>query len=408
MKTLFLTLFLFLSPFVTASEGVSTGVDLFFEEGHAASLLMNKKVGLITNHTGINRDFKSTIDLFREAKEFSLVALFAPEHGLNGNAYAAEHLPHSAKSIPIYSLHGETRRPTDQMLKGVDALVYDIQEIGCRSYTYASTLYYVMEEAAKRNIPVIVLDRPNPMNGIVVDGPMMKEEFRSFLGYVNIPYCHGMTIGELARFFNEEYKVGCNLKVITMRGWKRSMSFKDTGLPWIPTSPYIPEADTPFFYASTGILGMLELVNIGIGYTLPFKLVGAPWINAAEFAKQLNKQKLPGVKFLPFYFRPFYGPYKNKECQGVKIIITSPTQYRPSAVQSLLLGMLKTLYPKQVDSRLAAISPAKKKSFCKVCGNQEMWNLLLSDRYVAWKLIPFQQEEREAFLKTRDKYLLYR
>ena len=379
----------------------------FFKEGFA-NTLKNKKIGLITNHTGVNRELKSTIDLFKDAQEFSLVALFAPEHGLNGSAYASEKLPHSAKTIPIYSLHGETRRPTEQMLKGIDTLVFDMQEVGCRSYTFASTLFYVMEEAAKKNISVVVLDRPNPINGIIVDGPMMKEELRSFIGYVNVPYCHGMTIGELARFFNAEYKIGCDLKIVSMRGWKRTMSFKDTGLPWVPTSPYIPEPDTPFFYASTGILGMLELVNIGIGYTLPFKIVGAPWINAVNFAKQLNNQKLPGVKFLPFYFRPFYGAYKGKDCQGVKIIITSTLEYHPVAVQSLLLGMLKTLYPKQVDSRLAGINAAKKKSFCQVCGNREMWNLLLSDRYVAWKLIPFQQTEREAFLKIREKYLLYK
>lgn len=386
---------------------VETGIDRFFVDGFSTTI-RNKKVGLITNHTGVNRELKPTIELFKESKEFTLVALFAPEHGIKGNALAAEKFSHTKEGVPIYSLHGETRRPNDAMLKGVDVLVYDIQEIGVRSYTYASTLFYVMEEAAKRKIPVVVLDRPNPINGVVVDGPMLKEEFRSFIGYVNVPYCHGMTIGELARFFNEEYKIGCDLKVVPMRGWKRSMSFKDTGQPWIPTSPYIPEPDTPFFYASTGFFGMLELVNIGIGYTLPFKIVGAPWINAVQFAKELNNQNLPGVKFVPFYFRPFYGRYKDKDCQGVKIVITSPTEYRPIAVQSLLLGMLKTLYPKQVNARLASLSAAKKKSFCQICGNREMWSLLTNDRYVAWKLIPFQQSEREAFLKIREKYLLYK
>ena len=403
MKFLFITLF-----FVTTlAAEVETGLDLFFKEGHAAEL-RGKRVGLITNQTGINRELKTTVDLFKEATEFKLTALFAPEHGLNGSAYAAEKCNHVAADIPIYSLHGQTRRPTEQMLKSLDVLVYDIQEIGCRSYTYASTLYYAMEEAAKAKIPLIVLDRPNPMGGLVVDGPMLKEDLRSFLGYINVPYCHGMTIGELARFFNEEYKIGCSLKVIEMQGWSRSMSFKETGLPWVPTSPYIPEPDTPYYYASTGILGLLELVNIGIGYTMPFKLVGAPWINAVNFASQLNKQNLPGVKFMPFYFRPFYGPYKGKDCQGVKIVITSPNQYRPLAVQSLLIGMLKSLYPKQVGSRLAVLSAAKKKSFNQVCGNSEMWELLQKDQYVAWKLIPFQQTERESFLKLRERYLLYK
>lgn len=404
MKT-FIIVSLFFCTLLSAE--VEVGIDLFFKEGHAAEL-RGKRVGLITNQTGVNHELKTTADLFKEWTEFKLTALFAPEHGLNGSAYAAEKCNHAFGEIPIYSLHGETRRPTEAMLKNIDLLVFDIQEIGCRSYTYASTLFYAMEEAAKYKIPVMVLDRPNPMGGVVVDGPMLKTELRSFLGYLNVPYCHGMTIGELARFFNEEYKVGCELKVVEMRGWTRSMSFIETELPWVPTSPYIPEPDTPFFYASTGILGMLELVNIGIGYTMPFKLVGAPWINAVNFASQLNRQHLPGVKFLPFYFRPFYGPYKGKDCQGVKIVITSHTQYRPLAVQSLLIGMLKSLYPKQVGSRLAMLSAAKKKSFCQVCGNHEMWELLQKDQYVAWKLIPFQQSEREAFLKTREKYLLYK
>ncbi len=407
MRKLFFILTAIFTTTLCADHPVETGVDLFFKEGHADKL-KNKRVGLITNQTGVNRELKSTVDLFKDASEFSLVALFAPEHGLNGSAYAAEKLPHLTKTIPIYSLHGETRRPTEQMLKNIDVLVYDIQEIGCRSYTFASTLFYVMEEAAKRKISVIVLDRPNPINGFIVDGPMMNEDLRSFIGYVNVPYCHGMTIGELARFFNAEYNVGCDLKVVPMQGWKRSMSFKDTNLPWIPTSPYIPESDTPFYYATTGILGMLDLVNIGIGYTLPFKIVGAPWINAVNYAKQLNNQKLPGVKFIPFHFRPFYGAYKGKDCQGVKILITNPLEYHPVAVQSLLIGMLKTLYPKQVEAKLAGLKAAKKKSFCQVCGNQEMWNLLMSDRYIAWKLIPFQQAEREAFIKVREKYLLYK
>lgn len=396
----------FLCIWSMLTADVQVGLDLFFREGHALAL-KGKKVGLVTNQTAINHELKTAAELFKEANEFTLVALFAPEHGFYGNAYADEKCHHIAGKIPIYSLHGNTRRPTEKMLKGIDILVCDIQEIGCRSYTFASTLFYVMEEAAKRNIPVIVLDRPNPMGGVVVDGPMMQDELRSFVGYVNVPYCHGMTIGELARLFNEEYKVGCTLKVIPMEGWKRTMSFEESELNWIPTSPYIPEPDTPFFYAATGVLGMLELVNIGIGYTMPFKLVGAPWIDGEQFALKLNEQNLPGVKFVPFSFRPFYGRYKGKDCQGVKIMVTSPTLYKPVATQFLLIGMLKTLYPKQVSARLAALSASKKKSICQVLGNSEMLDLILRDKYIAWKLIALQQPERDAFLKTREKYLLY-
>ena len=214
------------------------------------------------------------------------------------------------------------------MLKDVDILIYDIQDIGSRSYTYITTLFYVMEEAAKAQIPLIVLDRPNPINGLLVEGPMLNERWRSFIGYVNVPYCHGMTVGELALFFNAEYQIGCKLEVIQMQGWKRWMHFEDTGLAWVPTSPHIPEADTPLFYASTGIIGELGIVSIGIGYSLPFKVVGAPWIRAQEFATAMNAQRLPGVHFMPYHFKPFYGLYKEKQCQGVLIRITDPHVFK--------------------------------------------------------------------------------
>jgi len=185
------------------------------------------------------------------------------------------------------------------------------------------------------------------------------------LGYINVPYCHGMTVGELARFFNEEYKIRCNLHVIPMKGWKRHMTYQNTGLAWIPTSPYIPEPDTPFFYASTGILGSLGIVNIGIGYTLPFKVVGAPWIDADDFAAKLNAQKLPGVKFLPFHYQPYYGKFKGKHCEGVQIIITDPHRYRPLAVQYMLIGLLKSLYPSIFRESLAKIDQNSHKESSK-------------------------------------------
>lgn len=395
------------------ADPVELGIDRLFSENFADAI-KGKRIGLITNHTGVNSQLRSTLDLFRERKkEFSLVAIFTPEHGLSGVGRSSEEMeggknqPKSIDGIPVYSLHGATRRPTAQMLKKTQVLVYDIQEIGCRSYTYASTLFYVMEEAAKLHIPVIVLDRPNPMGGIVVDGPMLQEKWRSFLGYVNVPYCHGMTIGELARFFNGEYKIGCNLKVIGMRGWKRTMTYKETGLPWLPTSPYIPEPDTPFYYASTGILGAIGLVNIGIGYTLPFKVVGAPWLNAESFATKLNAQKLPGVTFVPFRYRPFYGLYRDQDCQGVKIAITNPRAYRPLAVQYLIIGMLKSLYPKRFEERLAQLTAADRSIFCKVNGTDETLKIMESEQYIGWKLASHDEEKRKEFLEKRKQYLLY-
>lgn len=401
-------LFFLLVPFILLAqqECVELGVDRFFEEGLYAKL-KDKRVGLITNQTGVNRHLQSTVTLFKE--KCRLVALFAPEHGLFGKARAYETISDGShkNGLKIYSLHGETRRPTDAMLKEIDILVYDIQEIGCRSYTYSSTLFYAMEEAAKHKIPVIVLDRPNPMSGLVVDGPMLQDDWRSFLGYINIPYCHGMTIGELALFFNQEYKIGCKLQVISMKGWKRSMTYKDTGLSWIPTSPYIPEPDTPFYYASTGILGALSVVNIGIGYTLPFKVVGAPWIDGEDFAGKLNAQHLPGVTFLPFNYRPFYGKFKNKNCEGVKIVITNYQTYRPLSVQYMLIGLLKSLYPAQFKEQLDSFTPLQTSLFCKVNGNADMMNIIKKEKFFAWKLIGYDNDKRNEFLKKRAKYLLY-
>lgn len=388
------------------AQTIKLGLDRLFDPPYS-SYIKNKRVGLITNHTGVDSQLCSNIKLLKANAH--LVSIFCPEHGLDGAARADEKIDHSKDrdGIHIYSLHGETRRPTPEMLKNVDVLVYDIQEIGCRSYTYISTLFYAMEEAAKKGIPVVVLDRPNPMGGIVVDGPMLQDKWRSFMGYINIPYCHGMTVAELARYFNTEYKIGCKLQIVPMEGWKRKMTFKETGLAWIPTSPYIPESDTPFFYASTGILGALGVVNIGIGYTLPFKVIGAPWIDGYHLAEKLNEQKLPGVKFVPFYYQPFYGKFAKEQCEGVKIIITKPNAYRPLAVQYMLIGMLKSLYPVQFQAKLNQITDADKASFCKVNGNSDILSIITNENFIAWKLIGYDKEERSAFLEKRKKYLMY-
>jgi uncharacterized protein YbbC (DUF1343 family) len=401
-------IFCFFFTFLGLEAKVDLGVDVFFS-GKLPESVRGKRVGLITNQSGVNRDLVSTHELFmKEKKGFSLVAIFSPEHGLFGAAAAEIETENSfLGKIPVYSLHGKTRRLTDEMLANVDVLIYDIQEIGCRSYTYASTLYYVMEEAAKHKIPVIVLDRPNPLGGALVDGPMLDKRYRSFLGYVDVPYCHGMTIGELARYFNGEYRVGCNLQVVPLRGWKRGMSFQETGLHWIPTSPYIPDADTPLFYATTGLIGQLSLLNIGIGYTLPFKVVGAPWMSSKEFADSLNAQHLPGVQFVPFHFTPQFGLYKGEFCGGALILITDKAKYRPVKVQFFILGMIKSLYPKEFNKRISALSPLKKELFCKAVGGEKIFSILSTEKYPAWKMAGHEESERQAYLKKRKKYLLY-
>ena len=400
-------LFLFLCQ-TMFSGVVELGVDRFFSERIVDSL-QGKRVGLITNHTGVDKDLHPTYErFFSHQQGFKLVALFAPEHGFFGQESANQTFEtKKLHSIPVFSLYGATRRPTEEMLKGIDVLIYDIQDVGSRPYTYATTLYYVMEEAAKRNIPVIVLDRPNPLGGLLVDGPMLEEGLRSFIGYIDIPYCHGMTIGELARFFNGEYKVGCRLEVISMKGWKRSMFFQDTGLAWIPTSPYMAEEDTPLFYATTGLIGDLSLLSIGIGYTLPFKIVGAPWIDGKKFAKQLNDQGLGGVSFVPFYFKPYYGLYKGELCQGVLIVIKDLQRYKPVRTQYMILSLIKSMYPSILQEKLATLSPAKKKLFCQAIGGEEVFSILCQEKYPAWKMIEHQSAKKISFLEKRKKYLLY-
>jgi len=385
------------------------GIDRLMEE-EFLFLLKGKRIGLIANHTSINNSLQSTAEVLKSkaaANGYSLVALFAPEHGFTGAAYAYQSVDEAKDhdNVPIYSLYGKTERPTDQMLKNIDLLIFDIQDIGTRSYTYIATMFYAMEEAAKHNIAFMVLDRPNPINGLIVDGPLLEDNWRSSLGYVNVPYCHGMTVGELARFFNEQYDIQCQLEVIPMKGWQRWMTFTDTGLTWIPTSPYIPEPDTPFFYPTTGILGELRFINIGIGYTLPFKLVGAPWIDAKHFAEHLNAQKFPGVHFRPFYYTPVYGRFAKENCQGVFIVVTDEAKFKPVSTQYLLLGMLKSLYPEKFNEAIVA-AKKRKETICKLNGTEQIYHLIVNEKYISWKLCEVHAKEREAFIKLRKRYLI--
>lgn len=388
---------------------VKVGIDnLFLKENK--HFLYKKKIGLITNHTAINSQMESTLDLLIKNQknfEYTLKAIFAPEHGLKGEAYANEQLNShmTLDNLPVYTLYGKTTRPTPEMLKNLDLIIYDIQDIGARSYTYCTTLFYVMEEAAKANIEILVLDRPNPINGITVDGPMLDEKFRSMVGYINVPYCHGMTIGELAQFFNEEYKIKCKLNVIPMSHWNREMTFEETGLQWVPTSPQIPEATTAYYYPMTGIIGEISLLNIGVGYTLPFKVVGAPWINGEELASKLNKQKFPGVYFAPFQYRPFYGKYAHEVCKGILIFVTDHKKFKPVSTQYLILGMIKNLYPQKFKEAMLA-SKLKKEMFHKVNGTDEIFNILMNEEYIIWPLRAFHKKERDEFIKKRKKYLI--
>ena len=403
---IFLVFFQCLNMFCCAQE-IVLGSEQIFSKPYL-DLVFHKRVGLVTNHTAISHLFESTLDIFEKEstkKNIILAALFAPEHGFYGEEHAAEKVASTRTSsgIPIFSLHGDTRRPTTQMLKNIDVLVYDVQDIGSRSYTYISTLFYVMEEAAKHKIPVVVLDRPNPLGGLLVDGPMLQEAYRSFVGYVNVPYCHGMTSGELAVFFNEEYRIGCCLHVVPMKGWKRSMRFFDTGLPWIPTSPNIPDAYGSFFYPTTGILGEVSLVNIGIGSSLAFKVVVAPWIVGSALAKKLNKNAPPGIHFQPFRVKPYAGSLVGKSCDGVLLLVTNWKEFNPIQTLYWIMDGLKQLYPDLVKEKLK--NAANLSLFYKVCGCRDIYDLWMKEDKPYQKLQALDAGKRAEFLKIRKKYL---
>ena len=326
-----------------SSTKVLTGIDVLERDNFKP--LGGMRLGLVTNHTGRNREGRQTIDVLSKAPGVKLVALFSPEHGIRG--VADEKVSDSkdeATGLPIYSLYGETRRPTPQQLKDIDALVFDIQDIGARFYTYISTLGYLLEEGAKAKLPVFVLDRPNPIGGLDVEGPIADSDKLSFISYHTIPTRHGLTIGELAHLFNKQRNIGADLRVIKMEGWRRSMWFDETNLMWINPSPNMRSLTEATLYPGVGLLETTN-VSVGRGTDTPFEIVGAPWIQGDKLAEQLNQRGLPGVRFVPLRFTPRASVFKDQECDGVNIIITDRAAFR-----SLLTGIemalaLRKLYP---------------------------------------------------------------
>ena len=274
------------------------------------------------------------------------------------------------------------------MLRGIEVLVYDIQDIGCRSYTFISTLGNVMEAACEAGITVVVLDRPNPLGGLKVEGAGVDTDCRSFVSQFDIPYLYGLTVGELARYLNEE--IGCDLQVVPMQGWKRSMRFADTGLPWVPTSPHIPQAETALYYPATGILGELGVLSIGVGYTLPFQTVAAPWIDAGQLADSLNALQLDGILFRPIHYKPYYGLYKGEAVHGVELHITDFNALKLTEVQFAIVCKLLQLYPEQPFLRTPTATQWR--MFDQVCGSKQFRPLLeqgrLNELLDAWRQIP--------------------
>ena len=333
-------------------DQVLTGIDVLSRDGFKE--LSGKRIGLITNHTGRDRAGRTTIDVLHKAPNVKLVSLFSPEHGIRGLADDKISDSKDEKTgLPIYSLYGESRRPKAEHLKEVDALVFDIQDIGARFYTYISTLGYVMEEAAKARIPVFVLDRPNPITGTDVEGPVGDPDKPSFTAYHTIPVRHGMTIGELGLLFNEQRKIGADLRVIKMERWRRSMWLDETNLTWINPSPNMRSLTEATLYPGIGLLETTN-ISVGRGTDTPFEVVGAPWIDGQRLASHLNNQRIPGVRFVPVKFTPKTSVFKDEQCGGINIIITDRSRFRPVMNGMEIAVALRKLYPAEwkVDSYL--------------------------------------------------------
>ncbi|MBN1155212.1 DUF1343 domain-containing protein [candidate division KSB1 bacterium] len=381
---------------------VGSGIDVLLSD--KIDMLAGKRVGLITNATGVTRDFVSTIDALNESPQINLVALFGPEHGVRGDIEAGKKVEDyidPKTGIQVYSLYGSTRKPKPEMLENIDILLYDIQDIGSRAYTYIYTMAYCMEAAAERNIPFVVLDRPNPLGGNRVEGNVLDIEFSSFIGLYPIPYVYGMTVGELAKFFNEEFNIHCELTVVPMKGWHRNMLFSQTGLPWIMPSPHVPCKCTPMFVALTGCIGELGTVSIGVGYTAPFRTIAAPWIRANELADTLNSLALKGVYFRPMFYTPYYSTFTGEYCNGIEIHITDVEQIAPLEIQIHILTTLEKLFPDHdiFDTRRTG-------SFDKAFGTDEIRKDVASG-ISADQIISKWTDDLDKFIKVRANYLIY-
>ena len=389
---------------------VETGLEVLVRDNFR--ILKGKRVGLITNPTGVDRDMQSAADILYNAPGVKLTALYGPEHGVRGEFTAGETIA-SAKDpvtgIAVYSLYGETKKPTPEMLRDIDILVYDIQDIGSRSYTYISTLGLAMEAAAENNIPFVVLDRPNPLGGIRMEGPLVRPGFTSFVSQYPIPYIHGLTVGELAGFLNGEgllkNGIRCRLEVIKMKGWKRDMLFEETGLPWVASSPHIPHAQTALFYPATGILGELYTVSIGVGYTMPFQLIAAEWIDADSLASGLNALSLPGVRFRPLHYKPYYSVSQGNMVHGVQIHLSDPKSAPLTLLQFYFLQEVRKLWPDKDIFRLC--DPSRLDMFDKVCGTDRV----RKEFHKTWQvssLLDLWNGDIPRFRKKAEKYLLYK
>lgn len=392
--------------FPVADARVYTGLEVFLAK--YTGIVKNKRVGLITNPTGVDANLVATVDLLKNNKEVNLVALFSPEHGIRGNVRAGENVKGGKDpltNLPIFTLYGgKDHKPTPAALAKVDVLIYDIQDVGSRAYTYIWHLAECMSAAAAAGKTVIVLDRPDVFGGNVVDGPIAEKKYLSFIGLYPIPRVYGMTVGELARYLNSEEKIRCKLQIVPMINYKRGMSWQQTGLPWVPTSPHIPTPESACCFAATGTIGEIGCLNIGIGYTLPFQCIAAPWINADYTASCLNRLRLTGVRFKPIHYKPYYAAYKEQDIQGVQIHVTDPAKFKPATTEVAIICHLRDAYS---GTRKFRWRRDKYAIFDKAMGTDSVRKEIQANW--SYKQISgvWQPKLRE-FKKKRSKYLIYK
>lgn len=366
------------------------------------NIFNGKRVGLVTNPTGINASFQSSIDILKS--KTNLVALFSPEHGVRANLQAGEHIGKYYDEIYdllVYSLYGETRRPNEEMMSDIDILAIDIQDAGSRFYTFIYTMAYCMESCAKFNKEFVVFDRPNPINGVDVEGNILDLKYRSFIGYYPIVQRHGMTIAELAKMFNEEFGIGCKLHLILMENWNRSYAFEETNLPWVIPSPNLPSINTAFAYNATCILEGTN-VSEGRGTTVPFELFGAPWIKPEALCEKLNSFQLPGVYFRPQYFVPTFSKHQGLMCGGVFMHVTNRITFKPVKTGWMILDVIWKMYPTEFEVR----APYVKERPCMLEFNTGCDYIIGRTKSLEqqWRTL---EEDSVKFIKLRSKYLLY-
>ena len=420
MKKLFLLcaylLMIMIAPAsVLAGEPVvKTGIEVLRDRGFEG--LKGKRVGLVTNPSGVDRFMNSTVDILFNAPDVKLVALYGPEHGVRGDVYAGGHVTDTrdeATGLPVYSIYGATRKPTPEMLEGIDVMVYDIQDVGVRSYTFISTLGLVMEACGEKGIEVMVLDRPNPLGGNKIEGCVVEPGFFSFVSQYKIPYVYGLTVGDLAMMLNEEgmnrgqkgdqTPASCRLTVVPMEGWTRDMLYEDTGLPWVLPSPNIPSKDTPMYYAASGICGELYgFMNIGVGYTLPFQVFGAVWLDPEKLKARLESYSLPGVSFRTIYFKPFSGSQSGKLVKGVQYFFTDYAEARMTETQFYVMQAVAELYP---DKKAFEVISGYG-LFDKVCGTDYV-RKEFQKRYQFSDIRDYWRKDEEAFRELSQRYHIY-